>query len=335
MEENKTEIIHHRSRKRTRSESPVLNNIDDLVNLALAYHKYNVYHINIPRLRRIRPYLEELSELIGMRTVKEMLFHQIVYYLQDLDKISGGDFLNTVIYGPPGSGKTTLSYIIANIFSSIGVLSENTVRKVTRADLIAGYLGQTAIKTKKVLDSAAGGVLLIDEVYSLGSEDGKSGDSFSKECIDTINQYLSENKDLMVIVCGYESDINRCFFKMNDGLKRRFMWFYYMDEYTDSDLALMLVSKVLVNNWNFCKTVVKHDIACIIQKYRDIMQHTGGDIDNIFTLCKMFHSKRVLNNANATKGIINLDDIAQAFVKFKQQKTTATKESLPHPLMYT
>lgn len=65
------------------------------------------------------------------------------------------------------------------------------------------------------------------------------------------------------------------------------------------------------------------------------MQHTGGDIDNIFTLCKMFHSKRVLNNANATKGIINLDDIAQAFVKFKQQKATATKESLPHPLMYT
>ena len=120
--------------------------------------------------------------------------------------------MHTVIYGPPGTGKTEVAKIIGRLFSKLGVLKKNVFKKVTRADLIAGYLGQTAIKTKEVVNSAIGGVLFIDEAYALGNKEKR--DIFAKECIDTFAHY--DNKDkLMVIIAGYEDELNKCFFEYN------------------------------------------------------------------------------------------------------------------------
>ena len=109
------------------------------------------------------------------------------------------------------------------MYSKIGVLKTNNFVKVTRQDLIAGYLGQTAIKTAKVIEEAKGGVLFIDEAYSLANSEKE--DSFSKECLDTICECLSNYKDdLMVIIAGYEDELNTTFFRVNKGIESRFIW---------------------------------------------------------------------------------------------------------------
>ncbi|NBR98478.1 MAG: AAA family ATPase, partial [Betaproteobacteria bacterium] len=113
-----------------------------------------------------------------------------------------------------GTGKTEIAKIIGQIFSKLGILKKGTFRKVTRSDLIAGYLGQTAIKTNDVINDCLGGVLFIDEAYSLGNSEKK--DSFSKECIDTLCEALSNHKDnFMVIIAGYENELKECFFNYN------------------------------------------------------------------------------------------------------------------------
>ena len=106
---------------------------------------------------------------------------------------------------------------MGKIFSGLGVLKKNKFMKVTRADLIAGYLGQTALKTQDVIKDSLGGVLFIDEAYALGNMEKR--DSFAKECIDTLCEGLSDNKDnLMVIIAGYEKELKECFFNYNAGL---------------------------------------------------------------------------------------------------------------------
>lgn len=107
----------------------------------------------------------------------------------------------------PGVGKTTLGKILAELYCSLGFLKTDNFRVVSRADLIAGYVGQTALKTLKVLKESVGGVLFIDEAYSLGGGADESGTSYSKECIDTTNKFLSENTtDFILIVAGYRRD---------------------------------------------------------------------------------------------------------------------------------
>ena len=111
----------------------------------------------------------------------------------------------------------------------------------TRSDLVAKYLGQTADKTQKVIDSALGGVLFIDEAYSLGNQEQR--DSFSKECIDTINENLTEKKtDFICIIAGYKDEIESCFFSYNSGLERRFPVRFTIEEYKPEELYLIFIN---------------------------------------------------------------------------------------------
>ena len=145
------------------------------------------------------------------------------------------DFMHTVIYGPPGTGKTEIAKIMGNIFCNLGILKKNVFRKATRSDLIAGYLGQTAIKTRDLVTSCLGGVLFIDEAYALGNEEKR--DSFAKECIDTLCEALSDHKDeIMVIIAGYEKELKNCFFNYNQGLESRFTWRFHTDDYKPEEL---------------------------------------------------------------------------------------------------
>ena len=159
-----------------------INNIEDLLLLIETYPdtKEIEYNIDIPTLHKIKTPLTELNNMIGMKDLKENIVDQIIFYIQNLhtlkSDIKGNDFMHTVIYGPPGTGKTEIAKIIGSIFSKMGVLTKGTFRKVTRADLIAGYLGQTALKTRDVVKDCLGGVLFIDEAYALGNEENR--DSF-------------------------------------------------------------------------------------------------------------------------------------------------------------
>ena len=212
-----TEII-------TKEQITVTANVENLRDLIELCDKYPLadnieYNINMSALHKIKPSMLELQEMIGMRSIKENIVDQILYFVQDLHNISpnNSDYMHTVICGPPGTGKTEVAKIMGKIFSNLGMLKNNVFKKVTRDDLVAGFLGQTAIKTKDVIKETLGGVLFIDEAYALGNPEKK--DSFAKECVDILCEALSDHKDdLMVIVAGYKDEMDKTLFQTNKGL---------------------------------------------------------------------------------------------------------------------
>ena len=140
--------------KKTKFESlPPINSIQDLIEIGNSSKFYK--NINILMLWDILPHLIDLQNMIGMKSVKDSIFYQIIYYLQGMHlRNIDGDYLHCIITGSPGSGKTSLAHIIAKIYQKLGILSKNSKFKLAhREDFIGEYLGQTAVKTKNLLTS--------------------------------------------------------------------------------------------------------------------------------------------------------------------------------------
>jgi SpoVK/Ycf46/Vps4 family AAA+-type ATPase len=239
--------------------------------------------------------------------------------------------MHTVIYGPPGTGKTEIAKIMGKIYSKIGILSKGTFKKVTRSDLIAGYLGQTAIKTKDVIKDSLGGVLFIDEAYALGNIEKR--DSFSKECIDTLCESLSDNKDnLMVIIAGYEDELKECFFDYNQGLESRFTWRFKTDEYKAEDLHKIFIKKVGDIGWSIDENI-KNDMEFFKNNY-DYFKSFGRDIETLLSKTKISHSRRVFCLPEDTKKKITKEDLENGLkmylknddVKKRQDKERTKRE---------
>lgn len=223
---------------------------------------------------------------------------------------------------------TTVAKILSKIYSSMGVLSENGPFKIAhRDDFIAGYLGQTAIKTQKLLNSCIGGVLFIDEVYALApGKDDK--DSFSKEALDTLTSFLSEHKsDFCCIAAGYESDIENCFYAMNQGLKRRFPWVHKIEKYSSLELAEIFL--IMVKNVNWDISTEKQKISNIIEKNSKYFTNAGGDIETFLTKCKMAHSRRIISLDKKHKFILTEKDLEAAIELVKNNKNKIIDNSPP------
>ncbi|HUS50582.1 MAG TPA: AAA family ATPase, partial [Candidatus Paceibacterota bacterium] len=273
------------------------------------------YNINMKSLHNIKPSLIELQNMIGMNSIKENIVDQIIYFIQDLHNISpnNSDYLHAVIYGPPGTGKTEVAKIMGKIFSNLGILKNNVFKKVTRDDLVAGYLGQTAIKTKDVIKECVGGVLFIDEAYALGNKEKR--DSFSKECIDTICEALSDHKqDLMCIIAGYEQEIKDCFFSYNSGLESRFTWKFTIDDYDHKELKLIFEKKIRDCGWKL-KEPLKEDW---FEKNKDYFKYFGRDMETLFSKVKIAHSRRVFCLPKEEKTKISMKDLDKGFTIYKQ-----------------
>jgi SpoVK/Ycf46/Vps4 family AAA+-type ATPase len=291
-----------------------IENINDILTLIDKYKldKAVKYNINMEALHKIKEPLEELNNMIGMIELKKNIVDQIIYFVQDLhkNKNTTGDFMHTVIYGPPGTGKTEIAKIMGKIYSKLGILSKGTFKKATRSDLIAGYLGQTALKTSEVIKECIGGVLFIDEAYALGNPEKR--DSFAKECIDTLCEGLSDNKDnLMVIIAGYETELKECFFNYNQGLDSRFTWRFKTDNYTAENLYSIFVKKVGDIGWSL------HEDSKInvefFKKNIDYFKFFGRDIETILAKTKIAHSKRVFCKLEEEKRKITLVDLEKGF----------------------
>jgi SpoVK/Ycf46/Vps4 family AAA+-type ATPase len=306
--------------------APPLNSLPDLVKLSQSIILYK--NIDSIMLWRLSPYITELNNLIGMTSLKETIFDQILYYLQGMHlRNDSQEYLHTMIFGSPGCGKTTVAKIIGKIYQSLGILSRNGNFKIAyRDDFIAGYLGQTAIKTKKLLNSCIGGVLFIDEVYALAPRDNDK-DSFSKEALDILTAFLSEHKnDFCCIGAGYEQDVEECFFGMNKGLKRRFPWVHKIDTYSSEDMAQIFGKMVKEINWNVDfnnKTIVS-----IIEQNKKLFTNTGGDIETLLTKCKIAHSRRVIGLDIEHKFILTEEDLENGIVLVKKHKNFEEKDTI-------
>ena len=255
-----------------------INQFNDLIKLLNEFPTVDnaSFNINLDKLHDIKSELVQLNNIIGNNTIKNNILNQILFYIQNFHLKTGINYMHTVINGPPGTGKTEIAKIIGKIFSKLGILKNGTFKKVVRADLIAGYLGQTALKTKKVIEEACGGVLFIDEAYSLGNAEKR--DSFSKECIDTLCEALSDNREkLMVIIAGYEDELENCFFNYNPGLKSRFPWVFKTDKSTPSELKEIFFQKIRNINWKIEKIDNLEEI--FFDKYKEYFKNYGRDME--------------------------------------------------------
>ena len=192
----------------------------------------------------------------------------------------------------------------------MGILKKGTFKKVTRSDLIGGYLGQTAMKTKDVINASLGGVLFIDEAYALGNAEKR--DSFSKECIDTLCEALSSHKsELMVIIAGYDEELQNCFFSYNQGLASRFIWKFKIDKYSPEELSLIMKKKIKDCGW----TTENDKILNAIWFEASIkwFPNFGRDIENLLTKIKICHSRRIFGNDIGVKKSINAVDVKKGF----------------------
>ena len=176
----------------------------------------------------------ELNDYIGLESIKKEVNNLInmvtVYKLRREHNLPTVDMsLHMVFSGNPGTGKTMIARLMARIYKSLGILSKGQLVEVDRSGLVAGYVGQTAVKTQEVIEKAKGGVLFIDEAYSLNS---RSENDFGQEAIDTLLKAMEDNRDdLVVIVAGYDELMER-FIHSNPGLESRFNRYLHFDDYT-------------------------------------------------------------------------------------------------------
>lgn len=303
-----------------------INVLNDLIKLCDKYPAADniEYNINMKSLHAIKPYLLELEAMIGIQSVKETIVDQIIYFIQDLHKISpnNSDYMHTVIYGPPGTGKTELAKIIGKVFSNLGMLSSNVFKKVTRDNLIAGFLGQTALKTKQVIKECIGGVLFIDEAYALGNKD--NDDSFAKESIDTICEALSDHKkDFMCIIAGYEKEIHDCFFSYNPGLESRFTWKFKIDEYNATELRRIFEKQIHDCGWSLKEPLSDQ----WFEKHREYFTYYGRDMEVLFSKVKIAHSRRVFCLPKEEKTKIICRDLEKGFENYKKNSNAEKKQT--------
>ena len=193
----------------------------------------------IPPKEKIEDLLAELDSYVGMDAIKtevRSLINMVqVYKLRREHDLPTTDMsLHMVFSGNPGTGKTTVARIMARIYHSLDILSKGQLVEVDRSGLVAGYVGQTALKTQKVIEKAMGGVLFIDEAYALN---GKSENDFGQEAIDTILKAMEDHRDdLVVIVAGYTELMDR-FIHSNPGLESRFNRFLMFEDYTPEQMV--------------------------------------------------------------------------------------------------
>lgn len=266
--------------------------------------------------RSLEELLLDLNQLIGLKSVKEkvqdLLAYQKVQKMRmDNNLHSQKNTLHLAFTGNPGTGKTTVARIVGRIYKQLGLLSKGHFIEVSRTDLIAGYQGQTALKVKSVIERAKGGVLFIDEAYSI--TENEQSDSYGKECLTELTKALEDyREDLVVIVAGYTKPMNQ-FFKSNPGLKSRFNTFIEFDDYDANELLEILLSICLSNDYilteDLKKKVYFYFVEQLDKKVDDFAN--GRFVRNIYDDLVMNHARRIAKLNNPTTedlSVIILED---------------------------
>ena len=256
---------------------------------------------SIPKYERnksIDEIFEELDSLVGLDNVKQML-RDLVSLMKFKSK--AGDSvkvkdtnLHMVFLGNPGTGKTTVARMVAGILYNLGYIEQNKLIEVSAKDLIGQYVGQTAPKTMGVIEKALGGVLFIDEAYSLASGAGSTGNSFNEECIATLIQAMENYRDnLVVIFAGYTKEMD-AFLKSNSGIVSRIGYTMEFKDYTVDELIAIFKSMFKKAGFTIEKSAIEK-AKKIIEEYR----HTEGFGNARFV--RNLYEKTIIKHATNTQ----------------------------------
>ena len=249
--------------------------------------------------------LEELDALVGLTEVKKDVRSMMnLIKVRGLRKEAGlpvsAMSMHLVFLGNPGTGKTTVARPMGNLYAAIGALPKGQLVEVDRSGLVAGYVGQTALKTQEVIQSALGGVLFIDEAYSL-VEGGEN--DFGREAIDTILKAMEDYRDeLMVIVAGYTGPMEK-FLTSNPGLESRFNKYFFFSDYTGPELFAIFNGLCAKNGYTLDEEAETAAVEYFSTLYDDRDENFGNgrDVRNCFEDAVVRHANRLATMENPTR----------------------------------
>ncbi|VDY72062.1 AAA family ATPase [Streptococcus sanguinis] len=240
----------------------------------------------------------DLKSLIGLENVKKeiedlVIFNKVQQTREKLGLKKTNRTMHMAFLGNPGTGKTTVARIVGHMYRTLGILSKGHFIEASRTDLIAEYQGQTALKVKRLIQKAKGGVLFIDEAYSITDND--KSDSYGRECLTELTKALEDYRDdLVVIVAGYENPMKK-FFESNPGLKSRFNYFITFEDYTVNQMFDIFLSYCQKEDYTVAKMAqekIKNYIE--LEKNKPENKNANGRfVRNVFDLIIMNQAKRV------------------------------------------
>ena len=273
----------------------------------------------INQATELQKLLEELNQLVGLEEVKQEISSLInlikVKKMRESYQMPTMDVSYHMVFtGNPGTGKTTVARLVAQIYKELGVLSQGQLIEVDRAGLVAGYVGQTAMKVKEVVEKAKGGILFIDEAYTLSNKNDSN--DFGGEAIDTLVKMMEDyREDLVIIVAGYKEEMEE-FLKTNTGLISRFNKFIDFADYTNEEMLQILqvfMERAGLEMEEEAKQALRVWLEAMTPEHR-ILYGNGRGIRNTFESIVGKQANRIVNialpSAEELK-MLTLEDVKQ------------------------
>ena len=270
-------------------------------------------------------FLSELNDLIGLGNIKQEI-EEMAKYIEILKRRNESGLstdmpgMYAVFMGAPGTGKTTVPRLLARIYKSLGIIKKETLVEASRQDLVAEYVGQTAVKTNKLIDKAMHGVLFIDEAYALTS---KGKNDFGQEAIEVLLKRMEDDRDkFVVVVAGYPEPMTQ-FLESNPGLPSRFNKKYLFEDFSEEELKEIFLYYLNKSLYQLVEDA--HDD--LLNRINKKLQHKDKFFGNarwvrkLFEACKISQAQRLstmefINEEDLQ--LLTLEDLENAFLKLQK-----------------